>query len=55
MTPNYIGNLLVEALIGWLAALALSVVGYLFHLQIKDIRRHRRMDAQRERLGLKRA
>jgi hypothetical protein len=49
MTSNYIGNLLVEGLIGWLAVLALSVVGYLAYLQLKDFRRNRRMDARRER------
>jgi hypothetical protein len=42
--PNFI--------LGWVTSLALWVVGYLASLQIKEIRRNRRMDAERERLGL---
>jgi hypothetical protein len=46
----WIPNLMV----GWLVALALAVVGYLLTLKIREIRRNRIMDEQRERLGLRR-
>jgi hypothetical protein len=46
---------LVTLVVGWIAAIALSLVGYLFSLEIKEFRRNRRMEAERERLGLRRA
>ncbi len=55
MTALHLTNLLAEALVGWMAVMALSVVGYLFYLEIREFRRNRRMDAERERLGLRRA
>lgn len=42
-------------LVGWLVAIALGVVAYLFRLEIREFRRNRRMDAERDRLGLRRA
>lgn len=54
MTAISFTNVLAEALIGWMAAIALSVVGYLFWLEIRELRRNRRMDAERVRLGLRR-
>jgi hypothetical protein len=50
-TENLIGN----ALLGWLALSALLLVGYLLRLEIREFRRNRRLDAERERLGLRRA
>jgi ABC-type cobalamin transport system permease subunit len=44
----------VNLTIGWLVTVALAFVGYLIALQIKEIRRNRSMDDQRERLGLRR-
>jgi hypothetical protein len=35
--------------------LSVGVVAYLFYLQIKEMRRNRRMHAMRQRLGLRRA
>lgn len=55
MTATYLSNLITEAIVGWLAMLSLGVVAYLFYLQLKEMRRNRRMDAQRARLGLRRA
>lgn len=55
MTATYLSNLITEAIVGWLALLSVGVVGYLFYLQIKEMRRNRRMDAIRQRLGLRRA
>ncbi len=55
MTATYLLNLLADALICWLALGALSLVGYLAYLEVKEFRRNRRMDAQRQRLGLRRA
>jgi len=46
---------LVVPLIGWLSVVSLLVVAYLATLAIEERRRHRRMDQERERLGLKRA
>ncbi len=51
---NY-STLLVTPLLGWMVASCLTVVGYLLALQIKEIRRNRRMDHLRQQLGLRRA
>jgi hypothetical protein len=42
-------------LIGWLSVVSLLVVAYLATLAIEERRRNRRMDRERERLGLRRA
>jgi hypothetical protein len=55
MTATTIANYILGAVVGWLAVLSVAVVGYLFMLEIKELRRNRRMDEQRERLGLRRA
>ena len=55
MTATYLSTFLGEAIIIWLAMLSMGVVAYLFYLQIKEMRRNRRMDAIRARLGLRRA
>ena len=55
MTATYLSSFLTEAIIAWLAMLCMGVVAYLFYLQIKEMRRNRRMDAMRDRLGLRRA
>jgi hypothetical protein len=55
MTATYLSTFLGEAIVVWLAMLSMGVVAYLFYLQIKEMRRNRRMDAMRARLGLRRA
>jgi protein-S-isoprenylcysteine O-methyltransferase Ste14 len=55
MTATYLSTFLSEAIVVWLAMLSSGVVAYLFYLQIKEMRRNRRMDAIRQRLGLRRA
>ena len=58
-----VGNLLMHTsafsfilapLVGWLAVVSLLVVGYLGSLLVEEKRRNRRMDAERQRLGLSR-
>jgi hypothetical protein len=39
-------------MVGWMALLSLWVAGYLMVLELREIRRHRRMEQERERLGL---
>ncbi len=43
-----------NAIIGWLVAVALGIVGYLVVLQMREVRRNRTMDERREQLGLRR-
>ncbi len=43
-----------NVIVGWFVAVALSIVCYLVVLQIREIRRKRTMDDERERLGLRR-
>jgi hypothetical protein len=38
--------------IGWLAVVSLLIVAYLTSLTIEEKRRNRRMNAERQRLGL---
>jgi hypothetical protein len=38
--------------IGWLAVVSLFIVAYLTSLKIEEKRRNRRMNAERQRLGL---
>ena len=47
-------SFIVMPLVGWLAVVSLLVVGYLSSLLVEEKRRNRRMDAERERLGLSR-
>lgn len=42
-----------DILIGWMVAQSLLFVGYLFMLQVREMQRNWRMNAKRERLGLK--
>jgi len=46
-------NTLLTLVIGWMAGLSLLLVGYLFSLEIREFRRNRRMETERERLGLR--
>ena len=55
MTATYLSNIITEAIVVWLAMLSAGVVAYLFYLQIKEMRRNRRMAETRQRLGLRRA
>ncbi len=48
-------TLLFVPLLGWMVTGSLALVGYLLALEIKDIRKNRRMDHLREQLGLRRA
>jgi hypothetical protein len=48
-------TLLVMPLVGWLSVVSLLVVAYLATLAIEEKRRNRRMDQERQRLGLRRA
>ena len=54
MKTAYLVNFLGEAVLGWMAAVSLLVVGYLIVLEFREIRRNRRFDAERQRLGLRR-
>ena len=42
----------VIPLVAWLTTVSVFVVGYLAKLEIQERLRNRRMDAERERLGL---
>ncbi len=53
MTSQYLSTFVFGPLLGTLATLAVGLVSYLASLEIKDLRRNRRLDAERERLGLK--
>jgi hypothetical protein len=46
---------IVVPVIGWLSVVSLLVVAYLTSLMVEERRRNRRMDQERERLGLRRA
>jgi hypothetical protein len=46
-------QLLGSAILGYLTTLSLIMVGYLVALEIREFRRHRRMNAVRKRLGLR--
>ena len=47
-------SFIVAPLLGWLAVVSLLLVGYLGSLFVEEKRRNRRMDLERERLGLSR-
>jgi hypothetical protein len=39
----------------WMTALSLVLIGHLAYLQVKEFKRNRRLEAKRERLGLRHA
>jgi hypothetical protein len=45
-------NTFAMFVVGWLAVVSLLVVAYLASLTIEEKRRNRRMNAERQRLGL---
>jgi hypothetical protein len=45
-------NTFTMVVIAWMAVVSLLVVGYLTSLTIEEKRRNRRMNAERQRLGL---
>jgi hypothetical protein len=47
---SWVANLMM----GWLVAVSVAFIGYLLVLQVKEMRRKREMDEQREKLGLRR-
>ena len=49
-SSNFLGNLILA----WMVAVSLALVGYLLALKLREMRRNRTMDEQRERLGLRR-
>ncbi len=55
MSASFLSAFIVGPLLGWLAGWSIILVAYLLRLEIRDLRRHRRMEAERERLGLRRA
>ena len=46
-------NFLLFSILGWMALVSLLVVAYLTSLEIQERRRNRRMNKQRQRLGLR--
>ena len=46
-------NFLLFSLLGWMALVSLLVVAYLTSLEIQERRRNRRMNKERQRLGLR--
>jgi hypothetical protein len=55
MATTNLVKLAAEALLAWMAAGSLAVVGYLLLLKIREMRRNRRFDVARQRLGLRRS
>ncbi len=55
MSASLLSSFVVGPLLGWLAAWSIILVAYLLRLEIREFRRHRRMEAERQRLGLRRA
>ncbi len=55
MSASLLSSLVLGPLLGWLAAWSIILVAYLLRLEIREFRRHRRMEAERQRLGLRRA
>jgi hypothetical protein len=47
-------SFVVAPLIGWLAVVSVLLVAYLASLYVEERRRNRRMNAERDRLGLSR-
>jgi len=46
-------NFFMMAVMGWMAVVSLLVVAYLASLEVQERRRNRRMNKERERLGLR--
>jgi hypothetical protein len=46
-------NFLLLSILGWMALVSLLVVAYLTSLEIQERRRNRRMNKERQRLGLR--
>ena len=46
-------NFLLFSILGWMALVSLLVVAYLTSLEIQERRRNRRMNKERQRLGLR--
>lgn len=55
MTALNISNLAAGLVVCWLVGVSAACVGYLVTLELQEYRRNRRMAAERERLGLRRA
>jgi len=55
MSAQTFSNLVVNPLLVWMCAASVALVGYLLSLEIRDYRKHRRMEEQRRRLGLRHA
>jgi hypothetical protein len=53
MVPGYFTTLVVSVFLGWLSLTSLGFIAYLSWAKIQDIRRKRRMEAERQRLGLR--
>jgi len=51
MTGTILAKYVLGALVGWLAALSVGVVGYLLSAQVREMRRNRRLEEKRELLG----
>lgn len=50
--PNSFHSLALAGLIGWMVALSLGVVGYLFRLQLRELRLQRRLKVKQRQLEL---
>jgi hypothetical protein len=48
-------NFLIAPLLGWMAVVSLLVIAYLASLEVEERRRNRRMNQERQRLGLRQA
>ncbi len=46
-------NFLLFSILGWMALVSLLVVAYLTSLEVQERRRNRRMNKERQRLGLR--
>lgn len=55
MTAQVFSSFVIGPLLGSLVTASIVLVSYLIALEIKEFRRNRRMDALRQRLGLRRA
>lgn len=46
-------NFLMFSILGWMALVSILVVAYLASLEIQERRRNRRMNRERQRIGLR--
>jgi hypothetical protein len=53
MAPGYLSTLITASVLGWLVAGAVALTGYLLALQLREFRRKRSMEEERNRLGLR--